>query len=94
MTSYVLGMFFNLFLPWIGKYEFIWLGPLFSLIMVVSLGYAIIKHGLFNKKIVATEILISSLIFFILIRTIISNTLQEQIINSVLLIFVTVVGIL
>lgn len=92
--SYILGMLFNLFLPWFDSYEYIWLGPPFTLIMVISIGYAIIKHHLFNEKVIATEILTFSLIFFILIRTIISETLQEQLINGVLLLVVTIVGIL
>ncbi len=92
--SYLLGMVFNLFLPWFGNYNLIWLGPLFSLIMVASIGYAIIKHHLFNVKVIATEILTFLLVFFILVRTIISDTLQEQIINSVLLFVVSVFGTL
>ena len=90
--SYALGMFFNLFLPLIGNYNYIWLGPPFSLIMVISIGYAIIKHHLFNKKVVATEILTFLLVFFILVRTVIADTLQEQIISGTLLVSVIFAG--
>lgn len=92
--SFILGMFFNLILPWFENYNYIWLGPPFSLIMVISIGYAIIKHHLFNEKVIATEILTFSIIFFILVRTIIADTLQEQIINGLLLLAVSVAGIL
>lgn len=92
--SYLLGMFFNLFLPWAGNYGYIWLGPLFSLIMVASLGYATVKHHLFNEKVITTEILTFSLIFFILVRTLVSETLEEQIINSILLFVSLILGTL
>lgn len=92
--SYILGMFFNLLLPWVGNYSLIWLGPPFSLIMVASLGYAVIKHHLFNVKVISTEILTFSLIFFILVRTITSDNVQDQIVNGLLLLIVSIFGIL
>lgn len=92
--SYTLGIYFNLLLPATGVYQYIWMGPLFSIIMVLSIGYAIIQHHLFNKKVIATEILTISIIFFILIRTIISESLQEQIINALILIAVSISSIL
>lgn len=94
LISYALGMVFNLFFPWIGNYQYIWLGPLFTLIMVVSIGYAVTKHHLFNIKVIATELTTFGLWIFILIRTLISDTLQEQIINGSLLIIVVLFGIL
>lgn len=94
LISYTLGMVFNLFFPWIGNYQYIWLGPLFTLIMVISIGYAVTKHHLFNIKVIATELTTFGLWIFILIRTLISETLQEQIINGSLLIIVVLFGIL
>ena len=92
-VSYIFGMFFNLFLPAIGVYEYIWLGPSFTLVMIFSIGYAIIKHHLFNKKIILAETLVFSLWFIILIRTITSNTLRDQLINGLLLFVVVLLGI-
>lgn len=92
--SYSLGMFFNLILPWLSEYRYIWLGPPFTLIMILSIGYSVIKHHLFSKKVITAEILTFILIFFVLVRTIISETLQEQIINSLLLLIVSILGIL
>ena len=92
-VSYVLGMIFNLFLPW-KDYSLIWLGPPFTLILVVSLGYAIIKHHLFNVKVITTEVLTFTLWIFILLRTILANNLEDQLINGGILIIVIVAGIL
>ncbi|MFA5838497.1 MAG: ATP-binding protein [Candidatus Paceibacterota bacterium] len=91
--SYILGMIFNLFLPW-RDYSLIWLGPPFTLILVGSLGYAIIKHHLFNVKVIATEVLTFALWVFILLRTILANNLEDQLVNGGILIVVIVAGIL
>lgn len=92
-VAYVFGSIFNLLLPWLGDYSQIWLGPFFSILMVLSLVYAIIKHHLFNIKVIITEVLIFALWFFIVVRVIISNTVQEQMINGVLLLIVVVLGL-
>jgi signal transduction histidine kinase len=87
-------MFFNLILPYFDNYRYIFLGPLFSLAMVVSIAYSITKHRLFNVKIIATEVLIFVLWIFILLRFLISTTLQEQIINAILFVATIIIGIL
>lgn len=46
----VLGMFFNLFLPWLGNYRLIWVGPQFSVIMVGFIAYGILRHRLFDIR--------------------------------------------
>jgi len=92
-VSYLLGMYFNLFLPW-KDYSLIWLGPPFTLILVVSLGYAIIKHHLFNVKVIATEILTFALWIFILLRTILSTNAEDQLVNGGILLVVIIAGIL
>jgi len=93
LISYLLGMTFNLFLPFLGNYRQIWLGPVFTLIMVFSIGYAVFRHHLFNVKVITAEVLTFSIWFFILIRTLISDTLQDQIVNGVLLLATTISGI-
>lgn len=44
------GAYFNLFLPLVGQYGFIELGPLFVFLMVFSVFYAIARHGLFDIR--------------------------------------------
>lgn len=84
---------FNLFLP-IFTYEYIWLGPYFTLVMVVAIAYAILKHGLLDIKIIVTELLAFSIWIFVLIRTLLSENPKEWLINGSLLLFVIISGIL
>lgn len=91
--GFIFGMFFNLFLPLLGYYQYIWLGPIFSFSMVASIGYSINKHHLFDIKVVATEILTFILWLVILVRTLFAETLNEQILNGSLLVATIVVGV-
>ncbi len=91
-VAFFLGMVFNLFLPFIGNYRYIWLGPIFTLIMVFSIGYAITRHHLFDMKVVATQLITFSLWIILLVRVFLSSSNLDQIINIVLLIIVVVFG--
>lgn len=44
------GMLFNLFLPGMGLYDFIAIGPLFSLLFAASVTYSIVKYSLFDLR--------------------------------------------
>jgi len=94
IVPYALGMLFNLILPWVGNYRYVWLGPVFSLLMVASVGYAIAKHHLFNLKIITTEVLVAALWISLLIRTILSTESIDLIINILLLLAFGVLGLL
>jgi signal transduction histidine kinase len=91
--AYILGMIFNLFLPYLGNYQLIWLGPFFTLVMVISIAYAIFKHHLFSIKVVTTEILVFSFWLAILFRTFISETLSDKLINGIFLVSSVILGI-
>jgi len=46
----IVGMFFNLALPLMGDYRFVYIGPMSTLIFVSSCTYAIVRHQLFDIK--------------------------------------------
>lgn len=52
ITSSILGVFFNLILPGLGNYDLIVVGPLMTAFWLFSTGYAIIKHRLFDIRLV------------------------------------------
>ncbi len=49
-VSGAIGAWFNLFLPWTGQYEYIWVGPLGLLVFVPVVYVAIAKYGLFDVR--------------------------------------------
>jgi len=78
--SYFFAMLFNLFLPYFGNYKLIWLGPPFTIIMIGAMAYAILKHHLFDIKLVVTEILIFVLWSVMAIELFLAEGAQEIII--------------
>lgn len=50
LTSGVFGVLFNLALPWVGIYDYIAIGPLFSVLFIVSVTYASVKYSLFDLR--------------------------------------------
>lgn len=71
------GSLFNLFLPLFGNYRYIWAGPYPTLVMVVAIGYAIVKHRVLNIRIITTEVFSAVLIVIFLIQFFRSETIEE-----------------
>ena len=85
----------NLLMPWVGLFFLNWLGQIFTSFMVGFTVYAIVKHRLMDIKIVLTQLFVLALLAFILARVLVSPLgSQEQFINSALLLFVVIVGLL
>ena len=83
LIPFVFGMFFDLILP-IFSYDYIWLGPIFGLMVVIVVVYSIYKHHLFDVKVITSEIFTFALLLFILIRTITTEYPTERNANLVL----------
>ena len=49
------GVFFNLILPFVGNYRLIHLGPLFTNVLIASLAYSIIRHKMFNLRLIVAR---------------------------------------
>lgn len=77
---------FNIYFP---PYPFILL-PIFPLLIL----YAITRYQLFDVKVIATELLTFALWLIFLIRTFLSSTTQDFILNGTIFFAVVVVGIL
>lgn len=53
--AFLLGAAFNLFLPAFGNYRYIWVGPLFTMVNFSCVSYAIIKHKLFDVRLIVAR---------------------------------------
>ena len=65
-----------------------------SVFFIAAVSYAILRHGLFNVKVIATELITFTLWLFILVRVILAETFRDTVIESSLLIVSIIVGIL
>ena len=61
---------------------------------VIMVGYGILKHRLFDVKVVATELLVITLWMFLLIRMFLATDVAEQITESFLLVATIIAGVL
>lgn len=93
-VSVFFGIITNVILPLFNESRFVNYGPYFLLFFIFFTTFAIVKLNMFNIKVVATELLTFILWIFILIRTLISDNLQDQIINGGLLVLTVIFGIL
>jgi len=89
-----IGVTANLILPTIGYFKLFWLGPVSSIIMTVFIGYAIIKHHLFNIKIIAVEFSTFVIWATFTAQVFLAKTTSERIINIALALMVLVAGAL
>lgn len=95
IITFSLHIAFNFLLPAIFEVvKFIPYGALFTFPFIAFTAYAIFKYKLFNVKVVATELITFALWIFILLRTLLASSSQEQIINGVLLGVTIIVGLL
>jgi signal transduction histidine kinase len=54
-VSCIVGVFFNLALPWFGNYRLIWVGPLATTFYLFATAYGIVRHRLFDVRAVAAR---------------------------------------
>lgn len=84
----LLASFTELTLPFLGVYEYTWLGPLFTLLVVGSIFVSILRYGLFDIKVIIAEIFSILTIFALLFDILLSDTTSEVIAKTIILILV------
>ena len=88
--SMIIGLSTNLVLPIItGKYEFSKYAPVSMIFLLGFIAYAIIKHQLFNIRVIVTETAAGVVILALLVQTLVSQTVTEGFINGTIFILIT-----
>lgn len=94
ITTASVSVVTNLLFPFFSIFEFNWVGQISIAAMMMSITYAILKHHLFDVRIVATELFVFFLWVFILARALLSTSHVERLSNLALLVITIVVGLL
>jgi signal transduction histidine kinase len=55
LLTAIFGVYFNLILPWLGNYRLIWLGPLFTNIFIAVIAYSIVRHRMFDVRLIVAR---------------------------------------
>lgn len=90
----LLGMTTNLFLPNFGIFSFFAFGPALSSIFVAGISYAILKHALFNLRIIATELFAIILMMSAAGNIFTAENKSDVLVGGFIFILVLVFGIL
>jgi hypothetical protein len=80
-------------LPRLGIFDFYWLAPVSGLIWLSIISLAILRHHLFNIKVIAVELVTFTLWIVILLRTVLSETREDMLIQGGLLLISVILGI-
>ncbi len=81
--STAVGATFNIYYLIVGVSRYIAWGPISTMIMVLFIAYAIIKHNLMSIKLISSEVFAIALLLTLAVRLTLSNTLGEWFINSI-----------
>ena len=69
-------------------------GNITASLFIIFVAYAILRHGLFSMKVIATEFIVFALWLFVFIRMLLAETMTEQFIDGGLLLILLIVGTL
>ena len=94
MSSGLISFTTNLILPSFGIFILNWVGQVSTLFMAMSATYSIIRHRLFNTKVIVTELLIFAIWIIILVQLLLSRSISDIITNIVTLFLSIIVGML
>lgn len=92
--STIVGVSTNLLMPLLGDFRLNWMGQVGIITMVSLISYSILKHKLFNLKIIATQFIVYTLCVSLFIRTLLSNSTAEIITNLIFVIISIIIGYL
>ncbi len=90
IISSSLALFTNLILPVFKIFEFTWVGPLFSVILVSAIFIAILKYHLFNIKVLVTELFSIIIITVLFVEIFIEESPTNILIKALILIAITI----
>lgn len=60
------GFYANLWLPYWGEYSYVWVGPAAVVIFLAFMTYNVVRHGLFDVRLVVVRTLVYSLSVFVM----------------------------
>ena len=86
LISTIIGVVTNLIMPYLNHFSLNWMGQVGIIVMIFSISYSILKHRLFSMKIIATQFIVFILCISFFVRTLISSSKSDFIINIIFLI--------
>lgn len=93
LVSSFVGMGTNLIMPAFNNFSLFWVGPFFSGYMVLTIGYGMVKYGLFNIKLIATEFAALSTWILVFVKLMFDTNNTDRAIDSAVLVILIISGL-
>lgn len=94
LLAALFGIIFNLVLPFLYQnYDFVRVGPVFVLVAIVFISYAIVKHHLFSIKVIAAELLTFGILVAVITQAVMADTISGRILGGATAVFAVIAGI-
>ncbi|MDP3735083.1 MAG: ATP-binding protein [bacterium] len=90
----LMAIFAFLFVVVIKTSAFVFLGPIFPVILMASIAYAIVRHRMFNIRLIATEALVVSILIFLFVRLFTRLSTTDIVIDATIFVLSAVFGVL
>ncbi|MDP2705465.1 MAG: ATP-binding protein [bacterium] len=84
----------DLIFPFFKIFDYTWLGPIFTLFLVVSIFIAMVRFQLFNIRIILTELFTGVIIIVMMIDLFLSSSTFDLLVKSGILVLITFFGFL
>lgn len=94
LISAASGVIFGLFLPLAGNFNLYWLSPGLTMALTVFTAYAILKHHLFDIRVILTEILVAVMGIILACLPFLMATNNLKILTSSVFLFYCLIGFL
>lgn len=88
------GVIFGLFMPLAGNFKFYWLSPGLTMALTVFTAYAILRHRLFEIKVILTEILVGVMGIVLICMPFLTTDENLRILMSFVFLFYCLIGYL
>lgn len=93
LVGTIIGVSTNLTMPYLGNFSLNWMGQIGVISMVGAIAYSIMKHKLFDMKVLATQFTVVVLCISLFTKVLFSVDDRDLIINSVFLFITMIVGV-
>lgn len=93
LFSALAGVATNLIMPTFGNFSLFWVGPFYSGYMVLTITYAIVRYGLFDIKLIATEFVTLTTWIIMFGKIFFSRSSTDRIVDIIVFVLLLISGI-